>query len=99
MHFVIVIYTACKSLAKWWGLFLGTSHFELEGWQNNPPVGFFRGGAVADRGVSGPWGPQFCGVLCNGETQRLPAGGAGSPQVGSEARPRRQTHFGNNIIY
>ena len=34
MHFVIVIYTACKSLAKWWGLFLGTSHFDLEGWQN-----------------------------------------------------------------
>ena len=31
---------------------------------------------VADRGVSGPWGPQFCGALCNGETQRLPAGGA-----------------------
>ena len=43
MHFVIVIYTACKSLAKWWGLFLGTSHFDLEGWQNNPPVEFFRG--------------------------------------------------------
>ena len=42
MHFVIVIYTACKSLAKWWGLFLGTSHFDLEGWQNNPPVRFFR---------------------------------------------------------
>ena len=35
--------------------------------------------AVADRGVSGPWGPQFCGALCNGETQRLPAGGAGTP--------------------
>ena len=29
---------------------------------------------VADRGVSGPWDPQFCGALCNGETQRLPAG-------------------------
>ena len=43
MYFVIVIYTACKSLAKWWGLFLGTSHIDLEGWQNNPPVGFFRG--------------------------------------------------------
>ena len=43
MHFVIVIYTACKSLAKWWGLFPGTSHFDLEEWQNNPPVGFFRG--------------------------------------------------------
>ena len=43
MRFVIVIYTACKSLAKWWGLFLGTSHIDLEGWQNNPPVGFFRG--------------------------------------------------------
>ena len=42
MHFVIVIYTACKSLAKWWGLFLGTPHFDLEGWQNNPTVGFFR---------------------------------------------------------
>ena len=54
--------------------------------------------AVADRGVSGPWGPQFCGALCNGETQRLPDGGAGSPQVGSEAKPRRQTHFGNNIL-
>ena len=54
-------------------------------------------GPVADRGVSEPWGPQFCGALCNGETQRLPAGGAGSPPVGSEAEPRRQTHFGNNI--
>ena len=53
--------------------------------------------SVADRGVSGPWGPQFCGALCYGETQRLPAGGAGSPPVGSEAEPRRQTHFGNNI--
>ena len=42
MHFVIVIYTACKSLAKWWGLLLGTSNFDLEGWQNNPPVGCFR---------------------------------------------------------
>ena len=38
-----MIYTACKSLAKWWGMFLGTSHFDLEGWQKNPPVGFFRG--------------------------------------------------------
>ena len=37
---------------------------------------------VADRGVSGPWGPQFCGALCYGETQRLPSGGAGSPPVG-----------------
>ena len=36
----VVIYTACKSLAKWWGMFLGTSHFDLEGWQKNPPVGF-----------------------------------------------------------
>ena len=53
--------------------------------------------AVADRGVSGPWGPQFCGALCYGETQRLPAGGAGSPPVGSEAGPRTQTLFGNNI--
>ena len=57
-----------------------------------------HGGAVADRGVSGPWGPQFCEALGNGEAQRLPAGGAGSPQVGSEAKPRRQTHFGNNIL-
>ena len=23
MHFLIVIYTACKSLTKWWGLFFG----------------------------------------------------------------------------
>ena len=53
---------------------------------------------VADRGVSGPWGPQFYGGPCNGETQRLPGGGAGRPQVGSEAKPRRQTHFGNNIL-
>ena len=54
--------------------------------------------SVADRGVSGPWGPPFCGALCNGETQRLPAGGAGNPPVGSGAEPRRQTHFGNNIL-
>ena len=46
MHFVIVIYTSCKSLAKWWGLFLGTSHIDLEGWQNNPPVGFVNSGAA-----------------------------------------------------
>ena len=52
---------------------------------------------VADRGVSGPWGPQFCGALCNCETERLPAGGAGSPPAGSGAEPRRQTNFGNNI--
>ena len=38
----VVIDTTCKSLAKWWGMFLGTSHFDLEGWQKNPPVGFFR---------------------------------------------------------
>ena len=43
--------------------------------------------AVADRGVSGPWGPQFCGALCYGETQRLPAGGAGSPPVGPRQSP------------
>ena len=46
MHFVIVIYTACKSLANWWGLFLGTSHFDSEVWQNSPPpppVGPFGG--------------------------------------------------------
>ncbi len=34
--------------------------------------------AVADRGVSGPWGPQFCGALCKGVTQRLLAGGSGA---------------------
>ena len=39
----VVIYTACKSLAKWWGMFLGTSHFDLEGWQKNPPVEFLGG--------------------------------------------------------
>ena len=33
--------------------------------------------SVADRGASGPWGPQFCWALSNGESQRLPAGGAG----------------------
>ena len=54
--------------------------------------------AVADRGVSGPWGPQFCGARCNGETQRLPAGCTGGPPAGSRAEPWRQTHFGNNII-
>ena len=36
MHFLIVIYTACKSLAKWWGLFLGTSDFDLEGGRSIP---------------------------------------------------------------
>ena len=36
MHFLIVIYTACKSLAKWWGLFLGTSHFDLVGGRSIP---------------------------------------------------------------
>ena len=30
---------------------------------------------VADRGVSGPWGPQFYGALCRGVTQRFPVGG------------------------
>ena len=37
MHFSIVIYTACKSLAKMYRLFLSTSHFDLEGWQMYPP--------------------------------------------------------------
>ena len=32
MYFVI--HTACKRLAKLWGLFLGTSHFDFEVWQN-----------------------------------------------------------------
>ena len=40
MHFLIVIYTACTSLAKWWLLLLGTSHFDLEGWQKYPPAEF-----------------------------------------------------------
>ena len=42
MHFLIVIYTACrsKSLAKWWWLFIGTSHCDLEGWE------FFKMAAV-----------------------------------------------------
>ena len=37
MHFSIVIYTACKSLAKMYRLFLSTPHFDLEGWQMYPP--------------------------------------------------------------
>ena len=40
MHFLTVIYTAYKSLAKWWWLFLGTSHFDMEGWQKYPPAVF-----------------------------------------------------------
>ena len=43
MHFSIVIYTACKSLAKMYRLFLSTSHFDLEGWQMYPPAGFCGG--------------------------------------------------------
>ena len=43
MHFTIVIYTACKSLAKMCRLFLGTSYFDLEGWQMYPPAGFCGG--------------------------------------------------------
>ena len=43
MHFLIVIYTACKSLAKRWWFFLGTSHFYLEGWQKYPPARFSGG--------------------------------------------------------
>ena len=30
MHFLIISYSACTSLAKWRILFLGTSHFKLE---------------------------------------------------------------------
>ena len=53
---------------------------------------------VADRGALGPWGPPFCGALCKGVTQRLPAGGMGrcEPLAGSGAEPRRQTHYRNN---
>ena len=43
MHFLIVIYTACKSVAKWWWLLLGNSHFDLEGWQKYPPAGLCGG--------------------------------------------------------
>ena len=43
MHFSIVIYTACKSLAKMYRLFLSTSHFDLEGWKMYPPAGFCGG--------------------------------------------------------
>ena len=39
-------YTACKSLANWWGLFLGTSHFDLERGQKYPPVGIYGGGGA-----------------------------------------------------
>ena len=43
---------------------------------------------VADRGVSGPWGPKFCGALSNIENQCLPAGGgAGSPRWGPGQSP------------
>ena len=42
MHFLIVLYTACKSLAKWWRLFLGTSHFDLE--EVSPRLDFVGGG-------------------------------------------------------
>ena len=43
MHFSFVIYTACKSLAKMYRLFLSSSHFDLEGWQMYPPAGFCGG--------------------------------------------------------
>ena len=48
MHFLIVIYTACKTLANWWWLFLGrpSSHFDLEEWQKYPPAGFCGGGRI-----------------------------------------------------
>ena len=45
MHFLIVIYTACKSLAKWWGLFIGTSHFDWKGGRSIPLLEFVGGGA------------------------------------------------------
>ena len=48
-----MIYTACKSLAKWWGMFLGTSHFDLEGWQNNPSRWIFLGGRIP------PWNYKY----------------------------------------
>ena len=64
---------------------------------HNKPHQLTMAGSGGSWGL-GAWGPQFCGALCNGETKRLLAGGAGSPPVGSEAEPRRQTHFGNNIL-
>ena len=45
--------------------------------------------AVADRGVSGPWGRNSVGPSAMGETQRLPAGALEAPWS--------QTHFGNNM--
>ena len=44
-------------------------------------------GPVADRGVSEPWGPQFCGALCNGETQRLPLEALEAPRWGPRQSP------------
>ena len=40
---------------------------------------------VADRGVSGPWGPQYGGALCN--VSQLGVWGAGSPPAGSGQSP------------
>ena len=53
MHFLIVIYTACNSLAKWWGLFLGTSRFEI--WKEGrsiPPLEFVGGGGRIPPGIT-----------------------------------------------
>ena len=52
MYFLIVIYTACYSLAKWWGLTLDTSHFDLEGRQKYSPVGICGGGGAFPPGIS-----------------------------------------------
>ena len=52
MHFLIVIYTACKILAKWWWFFLGTSHVDLEGWQKCPPAGFCGRGTYPPPGIT-----------------------------------------------
>ena len=54
--------------------------------------------AVADRGVSGPWGPQFCGALCN--VPQLGVWGRRKPPPPSGVRGRapEAKHFGNNIL-
>ena len=62
----------------------------MDGCENAYLINVYGLHSVRDRGVSGPLGPLFCGALCNGETQRLPAGGgggAGSPPAGSGQSP------------
>ena len=63
MHFVIVIYTACKSLATRWGLFLGTPPPPTSIWKGGrtiPPLDFL-GGRIP------PWNYKYLkkSNLCN----------------------------------